>query len=138
VERVIQITPYDTFDQGIDFVFRGIERDQDGEPIGDMVTVTLTIPPLNFDSLKRDQAKIASMGEMETLDSMHAMVGLTRRALAQNYRGVPLWLIEQSINVANLSDLSRATMDLNGMFRKETEAGKALAAASTGTPSTAT
>jgi hypothetical protein len=137
VERV-SITPYDSLDEGIDFAFRGIERDREGEPIGEMLSITLTIPPLNLDSLRREEKRLKALNGAETIASMEDMVAIVRRALAQNYKGVPNWLIEQSINVSNLSDLTRALMDLNGMMRKEIEAGKALAAASTGTPSTAT
>jgi len=115
------------FREGIVFRFSGCEPDAEGEPIGAFVQVDLELPPLNLGALERLQDKLSKVGPMD-LQSMQTILEAIRLALRRNYRGVPLWLIEQTLDLANMQDMMGALMDISGLKRKEIEAGKALAA----------
>jgi hypothetical protein len=125
----VNIVAYATLDPGIEFNFRGIERDADGEPIGELINIMLWVPPLNLTNLRRLEKHFKSL-ETPTVASMHNLVDLLIAALSQNYRGVPRWLIEQSISLGNLPQMSAAVMDLSGLRRREIEEKKAMEARS--------
>ena len=130
------LEPFSILEEGIEFQFRGTKRDNDGQPVGDFVCARLVVPPLNLDSLKREGEHLTTMVGDASLASMEAVVSIVVRALAQNYKSVPRWLVEQSLNVGNVADMSRAVMDVSGLMRKDIEVRKALAAALvTATPS---
>lgn len=131
----VNIVPYDTFDDGIEFKFRGIEPDENGEPVegAQMINIKLIVPPLNLQNLKRVQKFVSlSMKQMKENalgpEGLISMAEILAPALSQNYRGVPRWLVEQSIKVDNLDQIFQAVMDLSGLKRKEIEEKKALAA----------
>jgi hypothetical protein len=135
----VNIVPYATLDPGIEFNFRGIERDADGEPIGELIDITLSIPPLNLANLRRLEKRFKSLQDSPTVATMYDLVELLIAALAQNYRGVPRWLIEQAISPGNYGDVATALMDVSGLRRKEIEEKKAMAARPpTGTDSSVT
>jgi hypothetical protein len=135
----VKIEPYPTFDPGIEIRFRGIELDAAGEPVGEMVDVVLTVPPMNFRNLQRLEKHFSDINGGNAA-AMSAMCDVLAAALSQNYRGVPRWLIEQSVRIDNLTDLTAAVMDVSGLRRKAIDEKKATAAAalSTGAPSSPT
>jgi hypothetical protein len=136
----VDIKPFRTMRQGIEMDFRGFEPDESGEPNGEPIDVTLTVPPLNFDSLQLLEGKLGSLGQGSQGASMQTIAVAIGHALKRNYRGVPEWLIRQTLDIANLGEFTQALMDVSGLRRKELEAGKAQATGSplTGTASTAT
>lgn len=128
--------------EGIAFIFAGQDEDSEGEPLSEFVKIELIVPPLNFDSLKALGDRLKQLGATDPdVDQLAIVVDAIGFALKRNYRGVPRWLIQQSIDVGNMEALTKAFMDVSGLIRKEIEAGKAMAAAassSIGTGSTAT
>lgn len=121
---MLTIEPQRTTRDGIAFNFRGMEPDSEGKPTGELIDVELIVPPLNLDSLRALNARLQSMGEEPTTDSMETLVLALGHALARNYRNVPDWLISQTIDVANMPAIAGALMDLSGLRRKELEDAK--------------
>ena len=137
----VTIIPRQVLREGITFRFFGQEEDTNGDPLSEFVDIELVLPPLNLDSMRLMSDRLSKLGAAADLESMTTMVDAISAALKRNYRGVPRWLIQQTLDVANMPDLTRAFMDVAGMRRKEIEAGKAAAAVqspSIGTASTAT
>jgi hypothetical protein len=133
------ITPYPTLDPGIGFRFRGIERNEDGEPIGEMIDIELEVPALNLYNLKRLEKHFKAVvngADSFNISSMADIVEILVPALAQNYKGVPRWLVEQSVNLSNAPYLIQAVMDISGLLRKEI--GEKKAKATKTSPSTGT
>lgn len=120
--------------EGVDFLFSGSEPDDKEEPSGEVFEITLTVPPLNFSSLRR-------LGKQKADDAAavdEQAITAIQYALQRNYAGVPRWLIEQTFDAANMNDFKRALMDEGGVYRKEIEAAKKALAPSTGMASTPT
>lgn len=115
--------------EGIAFRFFGQQVDENGEPLSDFVDIELTVPPLNLDSLRFMESRLKTLQTDPNVESMNTMVEAIDHALKRNYSGVPRWLIEQSLDVGNMPDLTQAFMDVGGLKRKEIETGKATAAA---------
>ena len=135
----VTITALPSFREGIEFRFRGQLNDDNGEPVSEWVDQVLIVPPLNLSSLRLLQRKLGALNAGGDLESMATIAEAMQHALRRNYSGVPLWLIEQSLDLANMPEFTLAFMDVGGMKRKEVEAGKAAAAAAqTGTASTPT
>jgi hypothetical protein len=134
------IVPRRTLREGIELRFRGVPMNQAGEDTGDeLIDVALVVPPLNLGSLRKLKARLDSFGQAAGTEDMETLCEAVLQALTRNYSGVPRWLVEQTIDVANMPELMTAVMDVSGMRRKEIEAGKAKAAdASIGTISIAT
>jgi hypothetical protein len=129
--KPVNIVPFSTLDLGIEFRFRGIERDRNGEPIGEMVDMELIVPPLNLYNLKRLEKHFKALSTAGAdIAAMHDLIELLLAALSQNYTGVPRWLVEQSMNPGNFPDMAVSLMDVSGLKRKEIEEKKAKA----GTP----
>jgi hypothetical protein len=124
---------------GLRVTFRGDTPDADGAYEGAHVEVDLIVPPLNFANLRRLEAEEAgrqgtTLPPQAMLEYVSTMVG---RALRQNYKGVPSWLIEQTIDSENALELSQKIAGISGLIqKKETLADPA--SPSTGMPSTAT
>lgn len=125
-----EIQSYRTTVDGITFVFRGTEENEQGEPIGELIDIELIVPPLNLDALKALQSRLMTMGDGTIADSMETLVVALSRALARNYRNVPQWLIRQTVDVANMADMMKALMDVSGLLRKEIDAAKKAVTAS--------
>ena len=151
LKRVV-ITRYPAIRAGIPIQFQGQEHvldaagalvlDANGDPIpaSEFVDIELVVPPLDLDSMQEFEVPLKGLSEASPSQALQTLQAAIKRALRRNYRGVPDWLIRQSFDIGNIGDLSIALMDINGMRRKEIEAGKARAAAEaqrTGTPSTA-
>ncbi len=101
------------------------------EPLTEAVERELEVPPLNFAQLKELRAQLERMNATPDMASFEALVEILAAALSRNYRGVPRWLIEQSIDVGNMAEITQAVMDVSGLKRKEhLAAKKAMAAAS--------
>ncbi len=122
----VDIQPQRTLREGITFTFRGNEPDADGKPTGELIDIDLVVPSLNFDSLKVLQTRLQKLGSSPDAESMETLVDALEHALARNYRGVPRWLISQSVDIANMPDMTIALMDVSGLKRKEIEEKKAM------------
>lgn len=136
----VTITEKEVTREGIAFLFTGQEEDANGDPVSEFVSIELVVPPLNLDSLRIMQPKLQKLQTDPDVESMNTMVDAIAHALKRNYRGIPRWLIEQTLDIGNMPALTQAFMDIGGLKRKEIEAGKATAAAKnppTGMPSTA-
>lgn len=122
--------------QGVLFHFVAMEPNENGEPVGDSVSADLIVPPLNFYWLER-----LNGDDFAQLPDRDKTIGMIDFALRRNYRNVPRWLIEQTIDVANIPAFTRAVMDNGGKYREEVEAEKKAMTAtanSTGPVSTPT
>lgn len=141
MEPVISIVPRRTLREGIELRFRGMPMSDDGDVVGELIDIPLIVPPLNLGSLRKLKGRLDGFGKNPGTEDMETLCDAIQEALNRNYSGVPRWLIEQTIDVANLYEMMAAVMDVSGMRRKEIEAGKVKAAGangSTGTISTAT
>jgi hypothetical protein len=125
----VTIVPRQAQREGITFRFAGQQEDENGVPLSEFVDIELVVPPLNLDALRLLEGRLHSLEADPSVKSMKTMVDAIGHALRRNYSGVPVWLIEQTLDVANMPELTRAFMDVGGLKRKEIEAGKAKAAA---------
>jgi len=92
------------------------------------------LPPLNLVSIPEDGGETFKVGHIGSGVHAGTILKAMKYSLARNYRGVPDWLIEQTLDLANMADIMPSIMDVSGLRRKEIEAGKAQAAMpSTGT-----
>jgi hypothetical protein len=109
------------------------------EPVTEPIDMELEVPPLNFAMLKLLKPQIELLSANPDPSQLGVFIEVLALALTRNYRGVPRWLIEQSLDVANMPELTQAFMDVSGLKRKEREdAKKAMASPSTGMGSTPT
>jgi len=123
---------------GLLITFRGCVPDEHDEPSGEYIEVELVVPPLNFNMIKRLQAEQAARGAEITQEQMlDDVVTTIARALQRNYRGVPRWLIEQTIDVANAIEIAQQIAGISGLMEKKAAVAE-TASLSTGTPFTAT
>jgi hypothetical protein len=141
---MVEIQPQRTLREGIAFTFRGVEPDSDGKLTGELLEVDLVVAPLNFASLRTMQDRIKDFGQADA-KSMETLIDCLDLSLGRNYRSVPRWLLEQSVDLGNMPSMMGALMDVSGLRRKEVEdAKKALTAPpvttvpETGMPFTAT
>jgi hypothetical protein len=131
-KKKFSVEEFDTLDEGILFRFRGAERDENDEPIGEMVDVELIIPPHNFYNMRRMRDKLKALKvekDTASLESMDIIIDLVVPALRQNYRNVPRWLVDQTIKADNMMQIMEALMDVSGLKRKEAAEKKVKAAA---------
>lgn len=129
--RKIEIAVKPHVREGIAFTFSGEELDADKQPISEFVAIELIVPPLNLDSLRELGPRLSTMQTDGDEKGFATMLDAMASALKRNYRGVPRWLLEQSIDVANMAEFTQAFMDTNGLRRKAVEEGKAAAVALT-------
>jgi hypothetical protein len=134
---------------GLPFLFRGNEPSgEDGEFDGPYHEIWLEIPAYNFANIKRYQREEeAGKGTLTPSTSntimaqLEYIVKMVARALRQNYRGVPTWLIEQTITPDNSFEISTKIAGLSGLVPKKeapAEPAKKIPSPSTGTGSIAT
>ena len=131
--KVVSIIEKDALVKGLVFHFSGEEEDAEGNVISEFVSIDLTVPPLNLPAIARYQSKLTNM-PTDPIEHLQLAVEFVGAALKRNYRGVPRWLIEQSVDLTNARDLISAVM--TGLM--VTTAGKAPAATPTGTESAPT
>lgn len=128
---MVDIQPYSTLRDGITFHFRGVDPDT-----GDLLDIDLEVPTLNLDSLKKLHPKLRKIGEAPGVEDMETLCDALVQALSRNYRNVPAWLINQTVDVANMADMLAAVMDQSGLKRKEIEEKKAIAQSANGLATT--
>jgi hypothetical protein len=105
---------FDSLEDATEFRFRGVERDAEGEPIGDVIDQVLIVPSLNLDSYRRVKMLIERAGSVPPAEALDDLVEIVSRALKQNYRSVPRWLIAQTIGVSNHADFTAAVCGRRG------------------------
>jgi hypothetical protein len=152
--KFVNIVRRPGFVPGISFTFKGqqmtpmtvseseafAEGEFEPEPLSEFVEIDLTIPPLSFALMREHKDQLERVTGNTDVWSFEALVTMVLYALSRNYRGVPRWLVEQSLDISNMPEFTQAFMDVSGLKRKEAEAKKAMAAASkkpTGTESPA-
>lgn len=134
-----EIKSFRTMRAGVEMDFRGFVPGPDGVQTDEAVDVTLVVPPLNFDALQPLDADLKEMGAKSPADLLATVRNVMKQALRRNYRNVPDWLINQSIDFDNLQEALSLVTDVSGLKRREIDQGKATAAMNgAGTESTAT
>lgn len=97
------------------------------------------VPPLNLASLEMLQDKLGKFSGGVDADSVKTVLDATLAALRRNYPDMKRDFLAEHMDVANMSDVMKAVMDVGGLQRRAIAAGKSTAAAgSTGGDSTAT
>jgi hypothetical protein len=121
---------------GVQWVFSGCAPDADGNGMGEFVQVELVIPPLNFGALRTLQDLTKQNGPQPTQAQMlDYTVTTVELALRRNYRGVPRWLIVETLDNASAVEIAEQLNQLSGVTSKKTET--AATSLSTGTDSSA-
>lgn len=111
-------------------VYPGIEL-----KLGDRVFV---VPPLSLGQLQRFQSKLTELPDTLSLESVGLFQEVVYAALTRNYPDLGMDELAEVLDLGNMMEAFGAVMDVSGLKRREAEAKKAQAAASTGTNSTAT
>lgn len=83
---------------GFEMDFSGSTPDAEGNPTGEHVSIKLVVPPPSFRILQQIQARQKARTAPTTEDSQSDVIDTILYSLARNYRGVPRWLVEQSID----------------------------------------
>jgi hypothetical protein len=105
---------------GFEMRFSGNAPDERGEPEGEHVEVTLTVPPLNFYYLQKVQAIQKARAAPATADELNSdIIDSVFLALKRNYRGVPRWLVEQSLDGPMLVRLGAKMREMTGSAEQE-------------------
>lgn len=108
--------------EGFEMVFAGNAPTQTEEDDGERIAVTLTVPPLSFHSLRQLQTKQKLRGPDPTPEQIRDdIIDTVCLALKRNYRGVPRWLVEQSLDGQTMTNLTVAMRDMAGGEKKVTE-----------------
>lgn len=97
VEQIGTLPGFEAFPhprEGHTMVFSGYAPNANGEPTGEYVQVELTVPPISFFQLKRFNARPVKSEPDLREDS----IDIVQLSLERNYRGVPRWLVEQSLD----------------------------------------
>jgi hypothetical protein len=101
---------------GFEMRFSGNTPNDQGEPEGEHVELTLMVPPLNFYYLQKVQAIQKSRGVAPTADQLNSdIIDTVFFALKRNYRGVPRWLVEQSLDGPLIAQLSAKMREMSGV-----------------------
>lgn len=102
--------------EGFAMTLRGEAPDADGNPVGDHVEIEVVVPPPNFYMLRQLQAKQAARTEPLTQEQTQAdIIDMIWTCLKRNYRGIPKWLIEQSLDTALLNQLNEKMREMSGL-----------------------
>ena len=102
--------------EGFSMVLSGYMPDENGEPVGEHVELEVVVPPPNFYMLKQIQAKQAARTEpASAAQTQDDIIDMIWTCLKRNYRGIPKWLIEQSLDAALLSKLNAKMREMSGI-----------------------
>ena len=111
---------------GFAMTLRGDMPDADGNPVGDHIEIEVIVPPPNFYMLRQLQAKQAARTEPVTQDQSQAdIVDMIWTCLKRNYRGIPKWLIEQSLDTGLLNQLNEKMREMSGLTDPKKATGTA-------------
>lgn len=123
------ITPRRTQRDGIEFTFCGFTPDENGDESEAEFEINLIVPPLNFTALQQLGSKL--FGDVGTqTEQMQTVITALNLSLKRNYKGVPVWLISQSVDFGNMGRMFEALMDVSHIHRKAVEDEKKARAAS--------
>lgn len=101
---------------GFEMTFSGNALDAAGEPEGERVEVKLIVPPLDFHSLQKIQSNKKARAEPDVQADVLDTICL---ALKRNYRGVPRWLVEQSLDGPLLMKLNAKMREMQGVTEEK-------------------
>lgn len=108
---------------GFEMRFSGNTLDEKGEPEGDRVEVSLIVPPLNFYYLQKVQATQKARNAAPTSEELNSdIIDTVFYALKRNYKGVPRWLVEQSLDGPMMTQLSAKMREMSGLTEQEKKA----------------
>jgi len=111
---------------GFAMTLRGDMPDADGNPVGDHIEIEVIVPPPNFYMLRQLQAKQAARTEPVTQDQSQAdIIDMIWTCLKRNYRGIPKWLIEQSLDTGLLNQLNEKMREMSGLTDPKKATGTA-------------
>lgn len=100
--------------EGFTIIFRGNAPNEQGEYEGEFVAIELTIPPLPL-------YKVRQIQDPQNLD----VIELVFMALKRNYRGVPKWLVEQTLDGPAMRAFDAKMREMNGLPSEKQPAGTA-------------
>jgi hypothetical protein len=129
LEPVISLPGFEAFAnlrEGFTMVLRGDTPDENGDPVGEHVEIEVIVPPPSFYMLKQMQAKQAARTEpVSTEQAQVDIIDMIWACLKRNYRGIPRWLIEQSLDTALLLKLNEKMREMSGLVEAKKETGTA-------------
>src|ERR1043166_4118463 len=106
--------------EGFTMLFRGNAPNDKDEFEGEYVEIELIVPPLSFHSLQQIQARRkARNGSATPQDAQADVVETIYLALRRNYRGVPRWLIEQSLDGPIMAALAAKMTEMVGLSEEK-------------------
>lgn len=110
--------------EGFSMVLRGDTPDENGDPVGEHVEIEVIVPPPSFYMLKQMQAKQKARTDPQTPEQVQAdIIDTIWMTLKRNYRGIPKWLIEQSLDSAVLLDLNDKMREMSRLTDVKKETG---------------
>jgi len=115
----MNITPLRDQVPGVIYTFRALPRDEQGNVLDeDAVSVDLIVPPLNFTSLEVMAPKLSDLNK-PLVEVQSLVCDALMAALRRNYRGVPRWLISDSMDARNFGDYLGAIMAVSKLKPKD-------------------
>lgn len=106
--------------EGFEMTFRGHVPNAEGEPDGEFVQAVLIVPPLNFHSMRRIQARQKARSAASTPEEIQEdAIETIWMSLKRNYKGVPRWLVEQSLDGPLLVKFSAKMREMAGIVQEK-------------------
>lgn len=88
-----------------------------------------TVPPLSLAAVEAFQDRLAGFDGTLSAPSVGLVLDVAHAALKRNYVTITRAELAELIDLGNMGEVFEAVMDVSGLRRKESEAGKAKAAA---------
>lgn len=82
---------------------------------------TFICPPLNFRSLQALQVRLSGFKGDLSMESVEIVLDAAHAALARNYPDMTRDFLIDSLDVANMTEVMQAVMDVSGLARKAHE-----------------
>lgn len=115
------LEPLPVLRQGVRWVFSGCAPDANGDCTGEFVQIELMIPPLNFGALRALQdLQVQNGPQPNQAQMLDYTVTTVELALRRNYRGVPRWLIIETLDNATAIEIAEQLNELSGVTSKKT------------------
>ena len=87
---------------------------------GQLVELTLEIPPLSLAAIK----KLFAGDDLGGKRNFEIWIRYLQLAIARNYRGVPDWLLEESLDQESTEQLRAQLFEASGLTAKKAEAAQ--------------
>lgn len=110
--------------EGFSMVLRGEAPDENGHPTGEHIEIEVIVPPPSLYMLKQLQAKQKAREGQATEDQFQSdVVDTIWLTLQRNYRGIPKWLIEQSLDAPLLIQLNEKMREMSRLSAEKKALG---------------